>query len=509
MNPFFRALDLSKSFPGVKANDRISFVMRTGEVHALLGENGSGKSTLVKTIYGLGKPDSGKMWLHGEPYIPNSPQDARSNGIAMVFQHFSLFEALTVLENVALGMDQPPAKQIVSELIKEKGRQYGLSLHPNRLVGDLSVGERQRVEIIRCLLQNPELLIMDEPTSVLSPQEVNTLFATLRLLAKEGTSILYISHKLEEIRELCDRATILRAGKVVAECNPREFTSRQLAERMVGRSFSSPVSRGHTVGETPLLEVRQMSASAQTDFGVDLSDISFAVYPGQILGIAGVAGNGQEELVNTLSGEITAAGEILLEGHDLSGSRPNHRRRLGLLTAPEERLGHAAAPDMSLTENAYLTAAIRMRLSPNGFVKWNAAREFTENVVDEFNVKTAGVGNAARALSGGNLQKFLIGREILQKPRALVVHQPTWGVDAAAAAAIRQTLLDLAADGAAAVVISEDLDELFEISTQIAVLNRGRISASQDNGKVSREEIGLLMGADAQAQPTMESNAAH
>ncbi len=494
MTVFFRAEGISKSYPGIKANDRVSLEIREREIHALLGENGSGKSTLVKTIYGLGQPDEGRMWLRGGTYAPLSPSQARAEGVAMVFQHFSLFDAMTVAENIALGMDRPPPPRQLSEMIRNKGEQYGLPLRPHSRVGDLSVGERQRVEIIRCLLQNPKLFIMDEPTSVLTPQEVELLFATLGQLASEGTAILYISHKLEEIRTLCDQATILRAGKVVAHCDPEQKTARELAEMMVGRSFAAPARAAAAHADSPLLEARGLSMPPATVFGTGLSGVTFSVRPGEVLGIAGVAGNGQEELAAALSGESQATGSLTIDGADLLGLRPNGRRRLGLLVAPEERLGHAAAPDMSLAENAYMTAAVRRRLSPNGVIDWNAASGFAESVISAFDVRAGGAESAARSLSGGNLQKFVIGREIMQEPRVLVVNQPTWGVDAAAASVIRQALLDLASGGGAVVAISQDLDELIEISTSITVLNGGSLSPPQPTREASRDQLGLLMG---------------
>jgi len=485
---------LTKAYPGVVANDGVSFDIAEGEVHALLGENGAGKSTLVKTIYGLVTPDVGRMTLRGAPYTPGSPSEARSAGVAMVFQHFSLFDALTVAENIALGMEHPPKMRSLSARIREVSETYGLPLSPERLVGGLSAGERQRVEIIRCLLQEPRLLIMDEPTSVLTPQEVEILFATLRKLSHEGTAILYISHKLEEIRTLCDRATILRLGRVVESCNPREKSAAELAEMMVGTKLGTPSRAGGTPGEV-VLEVAGLSRPSTTPFGTSLRDISFTLRAGEILGIGGVAGNGQDELLAALSGESTVRPDtVRLHGQPIGAFGPSPRRRIAVLAAPEERLGHAAAPDMSLTENAMLTAAIREGLAARGFLKWPAARAFAEKVIDAFDVRTPGPGNAARSLSGGNLQKFVIGREVLQRPEVLVVNQPTWGVDASAAAAIRQSLLDLAESGAAVIVISQDLDELMEISDRFAALNEGRLSPPRPAKGLTLEEIGLMMG---------------
>lgn len=485
---------LTKAYPGVVANNGVSFGVGRGEVHALLGENGAGKSTLVKTIYGLVRPDAGRMRFNGRDYAPPEPRAARAAGVAMVFQHFSLFEALNVAENVALGMENPPGQRALAARIREVSEEYGLPLDPARMVGDLSAGERQRVEIIRCLLQDPKLLIMDEPTSVLTPQEVDILFDTLRQLAAEGTSILYISHKLEEIRALCDGATILRHGEVVASCDPREKSARELAEMMVGATLQSPKKAGDAPGK-PVLEVRDLQLKPANPFGTVLKGVTLTLRAGEVLGIGGVAGNGQDELLAALSGEaLSPKGAITLRGDDLGPLGPNARRARGLLCAPEERLGHAAAPDMSLTENAALTGSIRRGLVKNGFLNWPGARNFAEAIISGFDVRTPGPDVAARALSGGNLQKFVIGREMLQSPEVLVVNQPTWGVDAAAAASIRQALLDLAARGAAVIVISQDLDELMEVADTFAALNEGRLSAPRPTAQLTLDEIGLMLG---------------
>jgi ABC-type uncharacterized transport system ATPase subunit len=491
---------LTKAYPGVVANDGVSFNIEAGEIHALLGENGAGKSTLVKMIYGLVRPDHGAMQLADKNFSPAEPRAARAAGVAMVFQHFSLFEALSVAENIALGMENPPKSNALSARITAVSQAYGLPLDPERLVGDLSAGERQRVEIIRCLLQEPKLLIMDEPTSVLTPQEVTTLFTTLRKLKAEGTSILYISHKLEEIRALCETATILRGGKKVATCDPRKKSARELAEMMVGGTLNSAKAKKTTLGEV-VLKVSELSLPPQSAFGTSLKNITFQLHKGEILGIGGVAGNGQDELLACLSGEAKTTGDaIQLNGVSLGNKPPNVRRALGVLAAPEERLGHAAAPDMSLTENAMLTAMTRQNLSKSGFLDWPRAKAFAEQVISQFDVRTPGPQSAAGSLSGGNLQKFVIGREVLQDPEVLIVNQPTWGVDAAAAADIRQALLDLATKGAAVIVISQDLDELMEISTSFAALNTGCLSATRPMAELSLDEIGLLLGgADATA----------
>ncbi len=411
----------------------------------------------------------------------------------MVFQHFSLFDAMTVAENVALGMESPPSRAALSRRIAELSQGYGLPLNPARRIATLSAGERQRVEILRCLLQNPRLLIMDEPTSVLTPQEAEILFATLRQLAKGGTSILYISHKLEEIRSHCDRATILRQGKVVGTVHPNAHSARELAAMMVGAEMRVVDRSGRKPG-VPVLEIRDLSTPPGGE-SVALKNIALTLRRGEILGIGGVAGNGQEELLSALSGEtMTAPGTIALEGLDLSGLGPEARRKAGLLAAPEDRLGHAAVPEFSLAENTLLTAGARQGLVRNGLIDRRAATAFAQQVIQAFDVRTPGPDTAAGALSGGNLQKFVIGREVLGRPHVLVVNQPTWGVDAGAAAAIRQALLDLAAQGAGLIVISQDLDELLELSDRFCALNEGRLSSPRPTEGLTVEEIGLMLG---------------
>lgn len=492
--PVLSIKGLTKAYPGVVANSDVSFEVMEGEVHALLGENGAGKSTLVKMIYGLVKPDHGTMTFQGKAYAPSEPRAARAAGVAMVFQHFSLFDALNVAENIALGMEHPPRLADLAGRIREVSETYGLPLDPFRTVGDLSAGERQRVEIIRCLLQDPRLLIMDEPTSVLTPQEVEILFQTLRKLTAEGVAILYISHKLEEIRTLCDTATILRLGKKVATCTPADTTARALAEMMVGTVLHTPERSGRALGDVAL-ELNGLSIRSPSAFGCSLKDISLEVRQGEVLGLGGVAGNGQDELLGALSGELRSGADMVkMHGKSIGTLGPMERRRIGLLCAPEERLGHAAAPDMSLTENAMLTGSLREGLERRGFLDWGRAKGFAEAIIQRFDVRTPGPGNAARSLSGGNLQKFVIGREVMQRPEVLVVNQPTWGVDASAAAAIRQALLDLAAGGTAVVVISQDLDELMEIADRFGALNEGRLSRVRPTSELNIEEIGLMMG---------------
>lgn len=486
---------ISKSFPGVRANDEIGFSVRAGEIHALLGENGAGKSTLVKIIYGVQQADAGTLRWDGTPVAIASPKAARRLGIAMVFQHFSLFEAMTVIENIALGLDEAIERRELERRVADILASYSLPLDPDREVHTLSVGERQRIEIVRCLLQKPKLLVMDEPTSVLTPQEVEKLFATLRQIAAQGCAILYISHKLHEIKALCESATILRGGRVVARCDPRQETTRRMAELMIGAELRQIEHRAPAGGGAVRLAVKGLSMPGEPPFGTALGEIAFEARAGEILGIAGVAGNGQAELLTALSGECLAAADtILLDGAPISRLDAGERRRRGLCCVPEERNGHAAVPDFSLAENALLTARHRLPLAAHGVVSSSGTTRFAESVITRFDVRTTGPDALARSLSGGNLQKFVMGREIGQDPAVLVVSQPTWGVDAGAAGAIRQEIVDLAAKGSAVIVISQDLDELLELADRIAVINAGRLSAPRPVADLRIEEIGLLMG---------------
>jgi general nucleoside transport system ATP-binding protein len=500
--PLLKTVGLTKRYGDFLANDRIDIDIRPNQIHALLGENGAGKSTLVKAIYGLIQPSAGEMFWQGQRIVLSGPSEARARGIGMVFQHFSLFDNLTVAENVALGLDGRETFKEMSARLAQVSRDYGLPLDPKRQVWQLSVGERQRIEIVRALMQNPTFLILDEPTAVLTPQEADQLFVVLERLKAEGRAILYISHKLEEVKRLCDTATILRAGRKVATCNPRIETAASLARMMVGaeiKEVKPPAGRHTTV---PRLLVNDLTLAPEDTHGVHLKHIAFELKGGEILGIAGVAGNGQDELFAALSGErlLREPGTIVIDGIGCGNLSITQRRRLGAAFVPEERLGHGTAPRMKLSENALLTGHAAGDMVSRGFVNTMATLKAVDRTTETFDVRKARRDPEAASLSGGNLQKFVVGREILRNPKVLVVNQPTWGVDAGAAAVIRQALLDLSAAGAAVLVTSQDLDELLEISDRIAVMFHGRLSAPLSRAEASREKLGLLMGGSALEQ---------
>jgi len=497
--PLLQTLRLTKRYGMFLANDHIDIDIWPRQIHALLGENGAGKSTLVKTIYGLIQPSDGEMRWQGKTMMLSGPSDARARGIGMVFQHFSLFENLTVAENVALGLDGREPFKHMSARLEQLSRVYGLPLDPKRDVWRLSVGERQRIEIVRALMQDPKFLILDEPTAVLTPQEADQLFIVLERLKDEGRAILYISHKLEEVKRLCDTATILRGGRKVSTCNPKAETAASLARMMVGTEIKEvkPAAKRQTT--VPRLVVNDLSLAPDDPHGVRLEHIALELKGGEILGIAGVAGNGQDELFSALSGERLAAepGTIVIEGVAAGHLSITQRRRLGAAFVPEERLGHGTAPRMKLSENALLTGHAASGMVKHGFIDTAATLQAVDRTTEAFDVRKAKRDPEAASLSGGNLQKFVVGREILRNPAVLVVNQPTWGVDAGAAAIIRQALLDLAGSGAAVLVTSQDLDELIEIAGRIAVMFHGRLSPSLASAEASREKLGLLMGGSS------------
>ena len=496
------ATGICKHFGDFTANDDVSFSIGEGEIHALLGENGAGKSTFVKMVYGLMQPDSGQIEWRGTPTIIRSPQHARELGIGMVFQHFSLFQALTVAENIALAL--PPGESLadLADRVRRMSTEYGIGVDPDARVHNLSVGQQQRVEIVRCLLQDPSLLIMDEPTSVLTPQETGQLFDVLRRFSEAGVAILFISHKLEEIRALTERATVLRRGRNVGTVDTAGQSSKQLAEMMVGDSVGDIDGQKRPGTKTKaLLEVASLNRPAETPFATPLRGISFAARAGEVLGIAGIAGNGQDELMEALIGEWRGrdADMIRIDGANITRDGPSRRRQHGLGFVPEERNGHAAVPNMTLADNALLTSHSLGSVVTRGLIDRMATRVMAAEVASSFDVRLPQENPMASALSGGNLQKFVVGREMSRRPLVFIVSQPTWGVDVGAALSIRTAMLELAAAGSAVVMISQDLEEIFAISHRVAVLYDGSLSEAMVTADVTPERIGLLMGGSEAA----------
>ncbi|MDD2878938.1 MAG: ABC transporter ATP-binding protein [Rhodoferax sp.] len=487
---------ITKRYPSVVANSEVSLTVMPGETHAVLGENGAGKSTLMKIIYGSVKPDEGTVLFNGQVVHIKNPQEARALGISMVFQHFSLFDTITVAENVWLGLNKSLSLQQVTESIVAKATEYGLDIDPLRPVHTLSVGEMQRVEIIRALLTNPQLLILDEPTSVLTPQAVDKLFVVLKKLASEGCSILYISHKLHEIRELCNACTVLRGGRVTGVCDPSQESNASLSKLMIGAEPPQLTHRAQTPG-APVLTLQNLILPREDQFGVDIEGISLQVHAGEVVGIAGVSGNGQKELLCALSGEDVRAkpGAIRMSEVDVSGLHPGQRRKLGLHFVPEERLGRGAVPTLSLAHNLLLTRheAIAWPKWGGGWIRVKQLEQQAANIIDRFKVKAGGPRSLARSLSGGNLQKFIVGREMDANPKLFIVSQPTWGVDVGAAAQIRGEILALRDAGCAVLVVSEELDELFEVCDRLHVISRGQLSPSVPIAEATIAQIGEWM----------------
>lgn len=495
--PLLQMTGITKRFPGVVANDHVDFDVRCGEVHTLFGENGAGKSTLMRVLYGLYRPDEGEIKINGEPVAITSPADAIKQGIGMIHQHFMLVDTLTVAENVALGekSSRGPLTELgrVSGRIRELADTYGLHVDPQSVIWQLSVGERQRVEIIKALYRNASLLVLDEPTAVLTPREVDELFVVLRQMTDGGRGLVFISHKINEVLDISDRITVLRSGHNVGTLESADASRAGIVELMVGHSLAveEPPARG-MAGE-PRLTVKDLHVRG--DRGTEaVRGLSLQVFADEIVGIAGVSGNGQRELSEAIAGLRTPTrGSILLDGTELAGASPADARAAGLGYVPEERMRDGLVPDLTVAQNLVLVESRSRSFSRFGFLRTHAIRQHCEELIAAFDVKTPSLDTPARNLSGGNIQKLIMARELSGHPRVLLVAQPTRGIDVAATRYIHERLVSQRDSGTAIVVISEDLDEIMTICDRVLVMYEGTIIGSADPRSSSREQIGMMM----------------
>jgi simple sugar transport system ATP-binding protein len=491
-----------KQFPGVVANDHIDFEALQGEIHALLGENGAGKSTLSNIMIGLYRPDEGEIRVHGQPAVFHAPRDALAAGIGMVHQHFRLAASFTVAENFALGTHEGGGFRLelgaIERRVSELAQRYRMPVNPRARIWQLSVGERQRVEILKALYRGARILILDEPTSLLTPQEADNLFATLRLMSAEGRTVIFISHKLEEVMAVSDRVTILRRGRSLGTVLTAATTPRELARLMVGRDVVFSLKpEGHTVGQTVLLELREVFA--ESDLGtVALHAVDLQLHAGEILGIAGVAGNGQRELAEVITGmRPRLSGSVTVAGIPLRGADPRHAIELGVAHVPEDRLGTGVAPSLTIADNLILKDYRRPPITTAGLIRYDRVRVRAADLIERFDIKAASPQTPTRLLSGGNVQKVLLARELSGSPRVLVAASPTRGLDVAATESVRSLLLQAAARGVGVLLISEDLDEILTLADRIAVLYEGRVMGVVDRAQADVEELGLMMAGSA------------
>ena len=497
-------IDITKRFPGVVANDRVNLAVEAGEIHAIVGENGAGKSTLMKILYGMQAPDEGRMLVHGQEVQFHSPSDAIDTGIGMVHQHFMLADNLTVLENVILGSEPTTMLDMIDfdearAHLREVGRSYGLAVEPDELVETLEVGERQRIEIIKVLYRGAKILILDEPTAVLVPQEVEALFDNLRELKASGSTILFIDHKLLEVLEIADSITVLRQGRTVATVKPADVTPSDLAELMVGSELPTPDTTESTVTDIVALSVSGLTIHA--DGRAVVENASLTVHRGEIVGIAGVEGNGQSELIGAIIGtEQLTTGTITLIGEDITRWPVRDRREAGIGYVPQDRTSEGLLLNSPLWENAALGHQTQRPFTKGWWFDRKGARERTEEIRQEFNVKTPSVDVAAHALSGGNQQKLIIGREMTADPKVLIAAHPTRGIDVGAQAAVWQSIRDARSAGLATLLVSADLDELIGLSDTILVMFHWRIVARLDPAEITPRDLGSYMtGAGAAA----------
>ncbi len=498
---------ITKRFPGVLASDNVDFDVRAGEVHTLLGENGAGKSTLMKILYGLYQQDEGEILLHGKPVHLTSPANAIAHGIGMIHQHFMLVPTLTVAENVSLGLKSTRGAltdlKNVSKRITEISKSFGLQVYPDEHVWKLSVGERQRVEIIKALYRDASILILDEPTAVLTPSEVDDIFVIFRKLAKDGRGLVFISHKLKEVLDLSDRITVLRHGRVTGDTTPSKSDRHHLAQMMVGRAVKLAPDKHVVETGPPLLTIEDLYVDGDRGRHA-VQGLNLEVRSGEILGIAGISGNGQRELAEAIAGLRTVqSGKICINGQDTTHGKPVKIRKAGLSYVPEERMKDGAVGEFDVKENLILLNHNSEPFSRNGLLNFHEIRNHSDKLVREYAVKTPTIDTTTKNLSGGNIQKVIMARELSAGPKVLLASQPTRGVDIGAAEYIHERISRQRQRGTATVVISEDLDEVMALSDRIAVMFDGKIMGIVKQEDATRESIGLMMTGEEQETATV------
>ena len=493
MNTNLKISNVTKIYPGCVANDNVSLEFNSGKIYALLGENGAGKSTLVKILSGVIIPDEGKIYLNENNLKLNSPLDAKKNDIGMVFQHFNLFETLSVFENLIIDSDEQ--RESLREKIDTIMKKYNFSIDLDIPVLNLSAGQKQKVEIIRCLIRSPKVLIMDEPTSVLTEQETSELFLSLKKFSEEGILIIYITHKLKEVMQLCDEVAVMRRGKLVSVSEIKNEDIESLANKMVGQNLKTIKKKKAKTSSDQLIKITNLNFTSEDPFETNLMDVNFSVNRGECLGIAGISGNGQSELFQVLSGEIISEkNSIKFNNNYIGDLNPQERREYLMAFSPEDRLEQAAIPQMKIFENVALNNFKSSNFFNNGLINENKIKEHSKKIISDFNVNTDNIELKSQFLSGGNLQKLIIGRELITSPDLLICFNPTWGLDVGAINYIHETLIKINEQNKSIILISTDTDELLKLSDKISVIHRGRLSKIMNAEDVTSEKLGILMG---------------
>ncbi len=493
MNTNLKISNITKIYPGCVANDNVSLEFNSGKIYALLGENGAGKSTLVKILSGVIIPDEGKIYLNENNLKLNSPLDAKKNDIGMVFQHFNLFETLSVFENLIIDSDEQ--RESLREKIDTIMKKYNFSIDLDIPVLNLSAGQKQKVEIIRCLIRSPKVLIMDEPTSVLTEQETSELFLSLKKFSEEGILIIYITHKLKEVMQLCDEVAVMRRGKLVSVSEIKNENIESLANKMVGQNLKTIKKKKAKTSSDQLIKIANLNFTSEDPFETNLMDINFSVNRGECLGIAGISGNGQSELFQVLSGEIISEkNSIEFNNNYIGDLNPQERREYLMAFSPEDRLEQAAIPQMKIFENVALNNFKSSNFFNNGLINENKIKEHSKKIISDFNVNTDNIELKSQFLSGGNLQKLIIGRELITSPDLLICFNPTWGLDVGAINYIHETLIKINEQNKSIILISTDTDELLKLSDKISVIHKGKLSKIMNAEEVTSEKLGILMG---------------